>query len=89
MATPFRRRGYHGAYLVGIGELRRFTISGNRQDAGQATAAIPRSSRDGAREIQNPLFSYHSERIPIEAILNLYLCAAPCFTDVRRFGFGR
>ena len=34
MATPFRRRGYHGAYLVGIGELRRFTISGNRQDAG-------------------------------------------------------
>ena len=33
MATPFRRRGYHGAYLVGIGELRRYTISGNRQDA--------------------------------------------------------
>ena len=63
MATPFRRRGYHGAYLAGIGELRRFTISGNRQDAGKATAAIPRSIGDDSEEFHHGPLSQDTSQI--------------------------
>ena len=51
MATPFRRRGYHGAYLVGIGELRnsRFRGTGKTQVKPQQqfrgrSEMIPKSS---------------------------------------------
>ena len=50
MATPFRRPWVSWRVVSSIGELRGCTISGNRQHAGQATAAIPRSIGDDAEE---------------------------------------
>ena len=50
MATPFRRPWVSWRVVSSIGELRGCTISGNRQDAGQATAAIPRSIGDDIEE---------------------------------------